>query len=116
VPISDGAYTTTVTDDTSTKPNIRNEVHAMERPVLIQYAPDLPEEDQLALKGVFDEEPGGMLLFPYSAMPYEVAISAWTNQVLCPTYDAAVLDVARNFRDTYLGNGPEQGIPLNLSG
>jgi hypothetical protein len=25
-----------------------------------------------------------------------------------------VLDVIRNFRDTYLGNGPEQAIPIDL--
>jgi uncharacterized protein YbcI len=33
--------------------------------------------------------------------------------VVCPNYNAAVLDVIRNFRDTYLGNGPEQ-VPTDL--
>jgi hypothetical protein len=32
----------------------------------------------------------------------------------CPNYDPIVLDVIRNFRDTYRGNGPEQQIPVNL--
>lgn len=115
VPISDGAFTTPVTDDTSKKPNIRNQVHAMEHGrILIHYKPSLSEENQLALKGVFDEEPGGVLLFPDPTIPYDVAVTAWTNEVLCPTYSATVLDVVRNFRDTYLGNGPEQGIPINL--
>ncbi len=115
VPISDGAYITPVTDDTSKKPNIRNQVHAMEHGrVLIHYKPDLPEDQQLALKGVFDEEPDGMLMFPDPTMPYNVAVTSWTNEALCPTYDETVLDVVRNFRDTYLGNGPEQGIPISV--
>ena len=55
-----------------------------------------------------------MLLFPDAAMPYDVAVTAWTNEVVCPHYNEAVLDVIRNFRDTYRGNGPEQAIPINL--
>jgi hypothetical protein len=116
VPISDGAFTTPVTTDTSQKPNVRNEVHAMEHGrVLIHYKPTLPEDQQLALKGVFDQDPGGMLLFPDPDMPYDVAVTAWRNMVVCPTYDPLVLDVVQNFRDTYRGNGPEQGIPINVS-
>jgi hypothetical protein len=116
VPISDGAFTTAVTDDTSKKPNIRNEVHAMEHGrVLIHYNPMLPEDQQLALKGVFDRDPGGMLLFPDPDMPYDVAVTAWRNLVTCPKYDPLVLDVVQNFRDTYRGNGPEQGIPINVN-
>jgi hypothetical protein len=47
-------------------------------------------------------------------MPYDVAVTAWTNIAACPTYNEGVLDVIRNFRDTYRGNGPEQGIPIVL--
>jgi hypothetical protein len=115
VPISDGAYTTPVTSDTSQQTNIRNEVHAMEHGrIEIHYKPDLPEEQQLALKGVFDADPGGLLLFPDPDMPYAVAVTAWTNEVVCPNYNPVVLDVIRNFRDKYRGNGPEQQIPINL--
>ena len=32
--------------------------------VLIQYSPELPERDQLEIKGVFEESPPGVLLFP----------------------------------------------------
>jgi hypothetical protein len=74
----------------------------------------LPEDQQLALKGVFDQDPGGMLLFPDPDMPYDVAVTAWRNLVTCPNYDPLVLDVVQNFRDTYRGNGPEQGIPINV--
>jgi hypothetical protein len=115
VPIDDGAYTTPVTSDTSQPTNIRNEVHSMEHGrIEIHYKPSLPEDQQLALKGVFDSDPDGMLLFPDPDMPYDVAVTAWTNEVVCQHYDPIVLDVIRNFRDTYRGNGPEQGIPIDL--
>jgi hypothetical protein len=115
VPIDDGAYITPVTDDTSKTTNIRNEVHAMEHGrIEIHYKPSLPEAQQLALKGVFDADPDGMLLYPDPNMPYDVAVTAWTNMAACPHYNPGVLDVIRNFRDTYRGNGPEQGIPIVL--
>jgi hypothetical protein len=76
--------------------------------VEIHYDPRLPEEQQLALKGIFDEDAPGMILVPDPNMPYAVAVTAWTQLIGCPTYDPLVLDVIRNFRDTYRGNGPEQ--------
>jgi hypothetical protein len=112
--IADGAYLTPLNDDTSTSPNVRNFVHSMEHGrIEIHYSPDLPEEEQLALKGVFDEDPDGMLLFPDPNMPYAVAVTAWTQLIGCPSYDPLTLDVIRNFRDTYRGNGPEQ-VPISL--
>jgi hypothetical protein len=115
VPIDDGAYTTPITSDTSQPTNMRNEVHAMEHGrIEIHYKPSLPEAQQLALKGIFDEDPNGMLLYPDPDMPYDVAVTAWTNMAVCPQYNEAVLDVIRNFRDTYRGNGPEQAIPIDL--
>jgi hypothetical protein len=103
---ADGAFLTA-------PPNSRV-VHAMEHGrVAIRYAPDLPEEQQLALKGVFDENPGGIILFPDPDLPYDVAVSAWTNAVGCKKYDPLVLDVIRNFRDTFRGNGPEN-VPVTL--
>jgi hypothetical protein len=115
VPIDDGAYRTPVTSDTSKPTNIRNEVHAMEHGrIEIHYRPSLPEDQQLALKGVFDDDPDGMLLYPDPDMPYDVAVTAWQNEVVCPDYNPVVPDAIRNFRDTYRGNGPEQGIPIQL--
>jgi Protein of unknown function (DUF3105) len=114
VPVDDGAYTTPITDSPDQQTNMRSAVHALEHGrIEIQYKPSLPENQQLALKGVFDEDPNGMLLFPNPDMPYAVAVTAWTNEVVCPTYNETVLDVIRNFRDTYLGNGPEQ-VPIDL--
>jgi Protein of unknown function (DUF3105) len=85
-----------------------NFVHSLEHGrVVILYDPELPEEDQLMLKGVFDESPAGMLMFPNSDMPYDVAVAAWTQLAGCEQYDDGVLDVIRDFRDTYRGQGPE---------
>jgi hypothetical protein len=114
-PISDGAYVTPVTSDTSKPSNIRNEVHAMEHGrVEVHYRPSLPEDEQLALKGVFDEDPDGVIMYPDPDMPYDVAVTAWTNMVGCSKYNPTVLDVVRNFRDTFRGNGPEQQIPISV--
>jgi len=103
--LADGAYVET--------PPISRAVHSLEHGrIEIQYSPDLPEEDQLALKGVFDEDPNGMLMFPNPDMPYEVAATAWTNMLGCKTYDGpATLDAIRAFRDTLRGQGPEP-VPL----
>ena len=104
VPAADGAYADSIEPI--------NFVHAMEHGrILILYDPKLSEKDQLALKGVFDEDPQGMLIFPYEDMPYEVAVTAWTQMAGCPSYDAGVLDVIRDFRDTYRSQGPEN-VPL----
>jgi hypothetical protein len=107
IPQSDGAYS-------DTPPPI-NYVHSLEHGrVEIQYAPDLPEQDQLALKGVFDQSPGGMLLFPNGDMPYEVAVTAWTQLMGCKRYQGAkTLDAIRDFRDQFRGRGPEP-VPFSL--
>jgi len=99
--LADGAYIAT--------PPISRAVHSLEHGrIEIQYSPELPEQDQLALKGVFDEDPNGMLLFPYRDMPYEVAATAWTQLIGCRKYEGATtLDAIRAFRDTYRGQGLE---------
>jgi hypothetical protein len=74
-------------------------VHSLEHGRLeIQYSPDLPEGDQLALKGLFDTMYGATLLFPNDRMPYEVAATTWTNLLGCSSYKgAATLDAIRAF-------------------
>jgi hypothetical protein len=99
--LADGAFATT--------PPVGNSVHALEHGrIEIQYSPDLTEEEQLALKGVFDADRAGVILFPNADMPYEVATTAWTNMMGCDSYDgAATLDAIRDFIGTYRGRGPE---------
>ena len=108
--LADGAYLET--------PPIGRVVHSLEHQrVAIQYSPELSEEDQLALKGVFDADPKGVLFFPNPDMPYEVAVTAWTNLIGCEAFDGdATLDAVQAFRDEFRGNpdaGPES-IPLDL--
>jgi hypothetical protein len=104
---ADGAYAEPIRDEYV--------VHSLEHGrIEIQYSPDLPEEDQLALKGVFDEDPFGMLMFPNPDMPYEVAATAWTQLLGCDSYEGqATLDAIRDFRDTFRGRGPEP-VPLQF--
>ncbi|MGI9021457.1 MAG: DUF3105 domain-containing protein [Solirubrobacterales bacterium] len=88
-------------------------LHSLEHGrVSIQYSPDLSEDEQLEVKGVFDEDSAGVLFFPNEEMPYEVAATAWTQLIGCETYEGApTLDVIRDFRDIYRGQGPED-VPL----
>jgi Protein of unknown function (DUF3105) len=93
--LADGAYL-------NTPPETRV-VHSMEHGrILIQYSPDLSEEEQLEIKGVFEESPQGVLMFPNPDMPYDVAITAWTQLAGCRDYQGPeTLDVIRDFRDIY---------------
>jgi Protein of unknown function (DUF3105) len=104
--LADGAYLNF--------PKMVRAVHSLEHGrVEIQYSPDLSEEEQLEIKGVFEESPQGVLMFPNPEMPYEVAITAWRQLAGCERYEgAATLDVLRNFRDIYRGQGPE---PVQLA-
>ena len=108
--LADGAYLE--------YPPVGRSVHSLEHQrVEIQYSPDLPEEDQLALKGVFDADPAGVIFFPNPDMPYDVAVTGWTNLLGCDSYDGdATLDAVQDFRDEFRGpegDGPEP-IPLKL--
>jgi hypothetical protein len=88
---ADGAYID--------EPKAIDVVHSLEHGRLnIQYSPDLPEEDQLALKGVYDTMYGASLLYPNEKMPYEVAATTWTNMIGCKEYKGAItLDAIRDF-------------------
>jgi hypothetical protein len=104
---ADGAYLE--------RPELIQIVHSLEHGrIEVQYAPDLPEQDQLALKGAFDESPSGMLMFPNPQMPYAVAATAWTQLMGCKKFEGAkTLDAIRNFRDAYRGRGPEGQFPIS---
>jgi hypothetical protein len=108
--LADGAYLE--------YPPVGRIVHALEHGrIAIQYSPELPEEDQLAIKGVFDEDPTGVLLFPNPDMPQEVAVTGWTNLMGCDQFDGdATLDAIAAFRDELRGSGGDapEDIPLEL--
>ena len=108
-PQADGAY--------AEKPDDKHTLHAVEHSrVAFQYSPELDEDEQLAVKGVFDADPFGMLLYPNPDMPFAVAATAWQQMIGCESYEgAATLDALRAFRDVYRGQGPED-FPIVLSG
>lgn len=74
-------------------------VHSLEHGRMeLQYSPDLDEDAQLELKGLYETMYGGTLLFPNDDMTYEVAATTWTNLIGCPKYKgAATLDAIRAF-------------------
>lgn len=101
IPLADGAYLST--------PSPGNSLHSLEHGrVEIQYSSDLPEGDQLALKGAFDADRAGVDMFPNDAMPYDVTVTAWTQMMSCDSFDGnTTLDAIQGFRDAYRGRGPE---------
>jgi hypothetical protein len=106
---ADGAYTE--------MPAEIDFVHSLEHGRLeIQYSPDLPEKDQLALKGLYDTMYGGSLLFPNESMPYEVAATTWTNLLGCSQYKGAItMDAIRALgKATWgkYGNEPPEAFPF----
>lgn len=74
-------------------------VHSLEHGRMeIQYSPDLSDDEQLELKGLYETMYGGTLLFPNPNMDYAVAATTWTNLLGCSEYKgAATLDAIRAF-------------------
>lgn len=94
-------------------------VHSLEHGRMqVQYSPELPKEDQLALKGLYDTMYGGALFFPNESMDYEVAATAWTNLLGCPEYKGSItLDAIRDFgRQAWGKYGGEPVNAFNLKG
>ncbi|HEX7278043.1 MAG TPA: DUF3105 domain-containing protein [Solirubrobacterales bacterium] len=108
---ADGAY--------SEAPEQLNVVHSLEHGRLaIQYSPDLPEQDQLELKGLFDTMYGASLLFPNDEMVYDVAATTWTNLLACREYKGqATLDAIRAFgKETWGKYGGEPVFAFKFTG
>lgn len=108
---ADGAY--------SEQPDDLNVVHALEHGrMAIQYSPDLPEEAQLELKGLYDTMYGATLIFPNDDIVYDVAATTWTNLIACRNYEgAATLDAIRAFgRETWGKFGGEPVFGFKFTG
>jgi uncharacterized protein DUF3105 len=94
-------------------------VHSLEHGRMeIQYAPSLPEKEQLELKGLYDTMYGATLLFPNKNMPYQVAATTWTNLIGCPEYKGAkTLDAIRAFgHETWGKYGGEPVFAFKFTG
>jgi hypothetical protein len=108
---ADGAY--------SESPEQLNVVHSLEHGrMAIQYSPDLPEQAQLELKGLYDTMYGATLLFPNDEMVYDVAAATWTNLIACREYKgAATLDAIRAFgKETWGKYGGEPVFAFKFTG
>ncbi|MFL5898180.1 MAG: DUF3105 domain-containing protein [Solirubrobacterales bacterium] len=108
---ADGAYTE--------EPQPIDFVHSLEHGRMeIQYAPSLPEKQQLELKGLYDTMYGATLLFPNKTMTYQVAATTWTNLIGCPEYKGAItLDAIRAFgRETWGKYGGEPVFAFKFTG
>jgi hypothetical protein len=109
-PASDGIY------DPGGTPPIGKLVHALEHGrVEYQYRKGTPSAVVTQLQTLMKEPVNGQgagfvqLLFQNTTgMPSQVAASAWTHLISCPTFKgAATLDALRAFRSAYLLKGPE---------
>ena len=108
---ADGAY--------SEEPSAIDYVHSLEHGrMAIQYAPSLPEKEQLELKGLYDTMYGATLLFPNKTMPYQVAAATWTNLIGCAEYKGSItLDAIRAFgRETWGKYGGEPVFAFKFTG
>lgn len=108
---ADGAY--------SEEPKQLDAVHSLEHGRMsIEYSPDLPEQAQLELKGLYDTMYGATLLFPYEDMVYDVAAVTWTNLLACREYKGqATLDAIRAFgKETWGKYGGEPVEAFTFTG
>jgi hypothetical protein len=92
-------------------------VHSLEHGRLeIQYSPELSDEDQQALKGLYDTMYKGALLFPNENMDYAVAATTWRNLMGCSEYKGAItLDALRDFGKAHWGKGREPATSFGFT-
>jgi hypothetical protein len=89
-------------------------VHTLEHGrIELQYAPKAPKKVQDQLNTLFNEKVKGVpgyhtLLFENNTnMPYEIAATAWTQLIGCPTVNDKTWDALRAFRERFTDKGPE---------
>jgi len=84
-------------------------VHAQEHGrIVFQYRPGLPRKALEQLVALYEESPEHVLLVENAtAMPCDVAATAWGQGILCRGLDGDTLDALRAFRDAYRDKGPE---------
>jgi hypothetical protein len=107
-PAEDGVYAP------GNSPDKEAFVHTLEHGrIEIQYSPKAPKQVQDQLNTLFNEKNKGvegyheMLFENNTAMPYEVAATAWTQLLGCKTMNPQVFDAIRAFRDRFTDKGPE---------
>lgn len=104
---ADGAYLV--------EPDEINVVGALDHGrMAIAYAPDMFEEIQLELKGLYDTMYGGTLLFPDDDMQYAVTATTWANFLGCTGWEGEkTLDAVRAFgKATWGKHGSKPDFPV----
>jgi hypothetical protein len=93
-------------------PNLGKLVHPLEHGrIEIQYRPGTPKATVDQLEALLAENDDGyhMLLFQNTTgMKPQVAATAWTHSLTCPTMNPKVFDAMRTFRARYIDKGPER--------
>jgi Protein of unknown function (DUF3105) len=102
----DGIY------DPGNTPRLGMLVHPLEHGrIEVQYKPGTSDTVVKQLEAFMAEQSQGyhMLMFENTTnMPYEVAATAWTHSLTCPTMNDKVFDALRAFRAQYIDKGPEK--------
>lgn len=86
-------------------------VHTLEHGrVNVQYKPGTPKNVVDQLESFLSEKTGYHLLLYENTtnMDAQVAATAWTHSLKCPTYKPEVIDALRTFYQEYVDKGPEQ--------
>jgi hypothetical protein len=110
IPAHDGDYAG------QSPPSTEQLVHPLEHGrVIIWYQPSLSSRDVAQLETLFVEPivggaPQGykQILVERPGMPFQVAATAWGQQLGCPKFNPKVFDAIRTFRRAYVDHGPEQ--------
>jgi hypothetical protein len=92
-------------------PELGKLVHTLEHGrINVQYKPGTPDDVVKKLEAFAAEKTGyHILLYENTTnMDAQVAATAWTHVLTCPTYDDKVIDALRTFYDAYVDKGPEQ--------
>jgi Protein of unknown function (DUF3105) len=94
----------------STAPAVPSLVAALRHGILvIHYRPGLDDERIDELKEMQGGVPEGTIVTPNpTAMPYEVAATAYRRLLVCRRYTDATLDALRLFRGRFVGSGPDK--------
>ncbi len=101
----DGVY------EPGTTPNLGMLVHTLEHGRIdVQYKKGTPKADVAKLEALLAEQNDGyhMLLFENTTgMKPQIAATAWTHSLTCPSMNDKTFDAIRTFRARYIDKGPE---------
>ncbi len=92
-------------------PDLGQLVHTLEHGrINVQYKPGTPKDVVDKLEAFAAEKTGyHILLYENTTnMDAQVAATAWTHSLTCPSWNDKVVDAMRTFYDSYVDKGPEQ--------